>query len=249
MKTGFLITARMKSTRLPSKLIQKLGTREIIRHMIDRLKLAKDLEKIIVCTSANPQDGILKTIVEEEGVDCFLGSEEDVIARLYNAARAFELDYVINITADCPLVAYEYIPVIINQYKEKKPDLIRCFDLPHGLYSYGMDVGAMGKVCEIKDSFNTEVWGRYFSDTGYFKVLDLEIPAKHQRKYRLTLDYPEDLEVFKKIYEYFGKDTFRKTVDEIISYLDKYPQVAALNSGCADKFIKRYNEQDKIKLK
>jgi len=37
MKIGFLITARLKSTRLPKKLLLKINGREIIRHMIDRL--------------------------------------------------------------------------------------------------------------------------------------------------------------------------------------------------------------------
>jgi len=249
MKVGFLITARMKSTRLSLKLRLKLAGREVIRQMIDRLKLSSELEKIVICTSVNPQDEPLKEIAREEEVDCFCGSQEDVIARLYAAAKFFQLDYVVNVTADCPLVAYEYIPVIIEQYKKTKADLIRCFDLPHGLYLYGIDVAAMGKVCEIKDSLKTEVWGRYFTDSGQFKVLDLDIPQKHRRNYRLTLDYQEDFEVLEKIYDHFGKSAFCKNVDEIIEYLDAHPEVAVLNKDCVERFSKRYKEQDKIKLK
>lgn len=249
MKTGFLITARMKSARLPLKLIKKINDREIIRHMIDRIKLAEELDNIIICTSPNPQDAILKNIAKEENINCFLGSEDDVILRLYEAAKEFKLDYVMNITADCPLVAYEYMSVIIKEYRDKKADLIRSFGLPHGLFLYGIDVKALGKVCEIKGSSDTEVWGRYFTDTGMFKVFDLDIPGSHKRSYRMTLDYPEDLEFFEAVFKHFGQDTYKKTVDDIIKYLDENPSVVEINKNCADKFEKRFNQQNKIILR
>ena len=114
MKIGFLITARLKSTRLPNKLILKINGKEIIRHMIDRLKVSKSLCNIIICTSDNPQDKPLVKIAKDEKIDYFLGNEEDVILRLYNASKQFKLDYVLNITADCPLVSIEYIDKIVK---------------------------------------------------------------------------------------------------------------------------------------
>ncbi|MBA7580932.1 hypothetical protein ES708_22830 [subsurface metagenome] len=79
MKIGFLITARLKSTRLPKKIILKLNGREVIRHMIDRLKLSNILSNIIICTSNNAQDKPLIEIAKEENIDYFLGDEDDVI--------------------------------------------------------------------------------------------------------------------------------------------------------------------------
>ena len=249
MKIGFLITARLKSTRLPKKLILKINGREIIRHMIDRLKISKSLNNIIICTSDNPQDKSLVKIAEEEAIDYFLGDEEDVILRLYNASTKFKLDYALNITADCPLVAIEFIDKIVNKYKESNADLIRCLDLPHGFYLNGLKIDAMRKVCEIKKSKETEVWGRYFTDTGLFNVVDLDIPKKYIRKdYRLTLDYPDDFEFFKKIFEYFGKNTYRIPISEIIKYLDKNPQIVEINKYCEEMYKKRIKEQDKLEV-
>ena len=249
MKIGFLITARLKSTRLPKKLILKINGREIIRYMIDRLKISKSLNNIIICTSDNPQDKSLVKIAEEEGIDYFLGDEEDVILRLYNAAKEFKLDYALNITADCPLVAIEFIDKIVNKYKESNADLIRCLDLPHGFFLYGLKIDSMRKVCEIKKTNETEVWGRYFTDTGLFNVVDLDIPKKYIRKdYRLTLDYPDDFEFFKKIFEYFGKNTYRTPISEIIKYLDKNPQIVEINKYCEEMYKKRIKEQEKIEV-
>jgi len=249
MKIGFLITARLKSIRLPKKLILKINGKEVIRHMIDHLKVSKSLSNIIICTSDNPQDKPLVKIAKEEGIDYFLGDEEDVILRLYNASKEFKLDYVLNITADCPLVSIEYIDKIVKKYRESNADFIRCLDLPHGFYSYGLKIDAMKKVCEIKKANDTEVWGRYFTDTGLFNVIDLDIPKKYIRQdYRLTLDYTDDFEFLKKIFGYFGKNTYKTPISEIIKYLDKNPQIVEINKNCEEMYKKRIKEQKKLEV-
>ena len=249
MEIGFLITARLKSTRLPKKVILELNNRSIICHMIDRLKLSNILDRIILCTSTNPQDKPLVDIAANESIDCFLGSEEDVILRLYEAARKFKLDYALNVTADCPLVSLEYLEKIVDKYRETNADLIKCAKLPHGLYSNGLKIEAIKRVCEIKKSNETEVWGRYFTDTGLFNVVDLDIPPEYIRPdYRLTLDYPEDFEFFKKIFEHFGKNTYKISMRAIIKYLDENPQVVAINKHCEELYKKRIASQTKLEV-
>ena len=249
MKIGFLITARLKSTRLPKKLILQLNGREVIRHMIDRLKLSSVLDNIIICTSTNPQDEPLIKIAVDEGIDYFLGDEEDVILRLYNASKEFGLDYALNITADCPLVSIEYIERILEKYKETNADLIRCLDIPHGFYSYGLKIDAMRKVCEIKKSKETEVWGRYFTDTGLFNIVDLEIPKEYiRRDYRLTLDYPEDFKFFQEIFRHFGEDTYKTSMSEFIKYLDENPQIVEINKHCEEGYKRRLEKQNKLEV-
>ncbi len=249
MKTGFLITARMKSTRLPGKLLLEVEGKQIIRWMIDRIKLAKRIDEIIICTSTNPQDDILVDIAAEENINVFRGHETDVIQRLYDASIAFELDYALNITADCPLVSFEYIDKTVAEYQHSNPDLIKALDLPHGFFSYGLKIEAMKKVCDIKKDLETEVWGRYFTDTGLFKVLNLIIPKDLVRQdYRLTLDYPDDFTFFKKVYAHFGQETYKKGILEIIEYLDHNPDIVNINKDCKKLFQERWDSQNKLKI-
>jgi spore coat polysaccharide biosynthesis protein SpsF len=250
MKIGYLITGRMKSTRLPKKLTLELENRQIIRWMIDRLKLAKTIDKIIICTANNPQDDILADIAKEEQIEVFRGHEDDVIQRLLDAALHYKLDYALNITADCPLVSFEYIDKIVAEYKKTNADLIRTLDLPHGFFSYGLKVEALKRVCELKGDIETEVWGRYFTDTGKFNVVDIEIPKELIRKnYRLTLDYPADFEFFKKIYANFGKETYKTSMKEIINYLDSNPDIVNINKELKQSYQKRWESQNKLNLK
>jgi len=249
MKVGYLITGRMKSTRLPKKLTKKIFGREIIRWMIDRLKLNNLIDEIIICTSTNPQDDILEQIAYEEGIKIFRGSEDDVIQRLYDASVLYELDYALNITADCPLVSLEYISKIIEAYKKSKADFIRTLDLPHGFFSYGLSIEAMKKVCEIKKGIDTEVWGRYFTDSGIFEVEDLPIPKEIIRSnYRLTLDYPEDFEFFSKLFQHFGEEIISKNVYEIVEFLDNHDEIVAINQDCKTKYQQRLETQNKLEL-
>jgi len=251
VKTGFLITARLKSTRLPEKLLRKVCGRPIFAHMLDRLKLAQRVDQIIVCTSTNPQDDPLVDLALSEGAAYFRGDEEDVLKRLYDAAVAFQIDYILNITADCPFVDPVYAGMIVDAFEATNADLIRAFDLPLGAYSYGIKPSALQEVLEIKDTKDTEVWGRYFTDTGLFHVYDLPIdnPLHNQPDLRMTLDYPEDLEFFKAVFAHLYQPGKVFSFDDILHFLKEHPEVVELNRHCGEAYLKRWTRQSEIKLR
>ena len=250
MKIGFLITARMKSTRLPKKVVLKIDEKEIIALLIERLKIIEIIDEIVIATSTNPQDGVLCEIAEREHVKCFKGDENDVLKRLYNASKKFSIDYIINITADCPLASHDFVDDVVNLYKETDADLITTYKLPHGFYIYGIKPEALKKIIEIKNDCDTEVWLRYFTDTGLFKVIDMDISDEYRRKdFRLSLDYPDDYLFFQKLFEKMGSNTHLKPTKEIISFLDENPKIVKINSHCEGKYQKNWEKQNRLKLK
>ena len=136
MKVGFLITARTKSTRLPKKIIRVIAGKPIIVHMLDRIKMAKEPEVIVICTSIYKEDDVLEEIAKQEHVECYRGHPDDVLQRLLAASKYFRLDYIVNITADCPFVGPEYIDKTVKLYEKTNADLIKSEELPHGAYCY-----------------------------------------------------------------------------------------------------------------
>jgi predicted dehydrogenase/spore coat polysaccharide biosynthesis protein SpsF (cytidylyltransferase family) len=219
--------------------------------MLDRLKLAKRVDQIIVCTSTNPQDDQLVELAESEGVSWFRGDEDDVVKRLADAATAFNLDYILSITADCPFSDPDYADKIVEAYLETNADLIRALNLPHGAFSYGVKPDAFRRIVEIKDQTNTEVWGRYFTDTDLFDVYDLPITNELHRQpgLRMTLDYPADLEFFKAVFAQLYRPGMVFTLDEILHFLRDHKEVVEINRDCAAPFLKRWLSQSSIKLK
>lgn len=251
MKIAFLITARLKSTRLPLKVIKPMHGKPMIVHMLDRIKQSKSLDDIIICTSNESQDDPLVEVAANEGIQCYRGDGDDVIGRLLGAAEEHDVDYIINITADCPFVDPFYIDEIVELYKQTNADLIRAWDLPHGAFSYGIKTSAIKKVIELKDSSDTEVWYQYFTDTGLFDVVDLNVNNNFHKRpgLRMTLDYPDDWDFFEAIFNELYEEGNVFALDDILQLLDDKPEIIDLNKHCSAKFYKRYSRQSAIKLK
>ena len=79
--------------------------------------------------------------------------------------------------------------------------------------------------------------------------MDIDIPPEYIRPdYRLTLDYPEDYDFFKKLFDHFGENTYKTSMPDIIKYLDKNPQVVEINKHCEEMFRKRWESQNKLEV-
>ena len=236
---------------LPKKLLREIKGKPILWHMLDRLRLAKRVDQIILCTSPIEEDRPLVELAAAAGVGSYCGDPDNVILRLSGAARQFKLDYCLNITADCPLVDPVYADKVVEAFLRTKADLIRAFDLPHGAYSYGIRPEALAKIIEIKDSKETEVWGRYFTDTDLFSVYDLPIENPLHRKplLRMTLDYPEDLAFFQAVFDELYREGEVFSLDQILDLLERRPDIVAINSSCRKAFTRRITKQAEISLK
>ena len=114
MNIGFLITARLKSTRLKFKILKPLNGYSVIERVIQRAKQIKLCNDIVLCTSCLSQDLPLVTIAEKNNINYFKGSSDDVLQRLLDAAELFKMDYFLGITADNPLFSIYHANMISN---------------------------------------------------------------------------------------------------------------------------------------
>jgi spore coat polysaccharide biosynthesis protein SpsF len=257
MKIGFLITARLKSTRLPLKILKDLNGKTVIERLIDRAKEIKDISEIVLCTSTNPQDKPLVDIAKENNIYYFNGDEDDVLKRLFDAAIFYNLDYFLGITADNPLITIHYSNLIVDEIKQNHDDFIKLDGLPFGAATYGMKVKALETVCKIKTIVDTEIWGSLIDRPEIFDVKTIKVKGKLNRpELRLTLDYEEDYELIDNIY---SNVPFKKVLNlyKVIDYLDKNPEIAKINKNCVqldldektkeeiDKFYKENLEEVK----
>ncbi len=237
MKSAILITARLKSTRLPKKITKLIHGKPMIKHMLDRLKLAKNTSKIIICTSTVTQDDPLEKIAEQEKVSCYRGDADDVLLRLTSAAEKFNIETVINCTADNPFVDPLYIDKLYEYHIKEKNEFTKIEGLPWGTFSYAISAKALRKACELKNETDTEVWHGYFMDTGKFKwdVLRVTDEEVLWPDLRLTVDVAEDFEMITKIFDelYDGKNVF--PLKEIIKICREKPEIPAINNHVLQK--------------
>jgi len=237
MKTAILITARLKSTRLPMKVIKPIHGRPMIIHMLDRLKLAKRPREIIICTSPLAQDDPLVKIAKQVGVQYYRGDPDDVLLRLTNAAAEFGVDTVISCTADNPFTDPEYIDHLVDFHLAHRYDYSKSDGLPFGAFSYALAYRAMVHACEIKAETDTEVWGDYFTKTGQFSwgVMQVNDPNVRWPELRLTVDTPQDFELVTRIFDELYKPGQVFSLGEIVALCRRRPELVAINAGVKQK--------------
>ena len=247
-KVVFLITARLKSTRLKKKIIKKIKNKPMICHMIDNIKKIKQIDEVIVCTSTDGQDNELVNILKKNSYKYYRGSKNDVFLRLTNAAKKYNAKYIINIPADNPLVDPINIKKTIIILKKKKYDFVRNYNIPIGLFCYGMTMSSMKKICMIKKIKNTEVWYKFYTHTKFFKVKTINKIKKFKMNCRLTVDYIEDFLLIKKIIEFYEKKDGINIYD-IKKYFNFFPKDKKINLHLNKLSHTRFKDQSSILLK
>ncbi|OAN60345.1 3-deoxy-manno-octulosonate cytidylyltransferase [Balneola sp. EhC07] len=223
MKIGFLITARLKSTRLPLKLLLDLNGKSIIERVIERCKKVTDISEIILCTSTNPQDKTLVDVAKKNNIYYYLGSEMDVLKRLSDAAEFYGLEYIINITGENPLFSIHHANLVVDQAKKGKNDFIYIEGLPIGCAVYGIRPEALKTICEIKKEVDTEIWGTLINRPEVFDTHKIEVEKYYNRQeLRITTDYLEDYQFIEKIYSLFPASAV-PSYHEVINVLSENP--------------------------
>jgi len=250
MKKAIFITVRTGSTRLPEKALLKINEKSTIELVIDRAKRSKRAEIIVLCTTESKNDDILCEIAERNGISFFRGSAEDKLMRWKGAAEKFDVECFVTADGDDLLCDPELVDLAFDQFERRGADFIEGKNVPCGAFTYGIRVSALNKVCEIKDSAETEMMWVYFLNTGLFKTEELEnIPEVLQRpEIRMTLDYDDDLKFFKVIFDHFS-DNPSFTLRDVVTYLDDNPEVIKINQYLQERFLDNQRSKTKLVLK
>lgn len=194
MTEAVIITARLKSSRLPRKVMIEVSGRRVIDYLILRLQANTD-RKIILCTSTNPGDDELVDVARDHGIACFRGSEEDVIDRYHEACKAFGVSTFYIVYGDEPFVDIDTLNATFALLKHDQKIWVKNDRLPVGTFGYGMTFPAIEEINRNKTSDQNEVWGEMVSRMA-IQMLHASEPDPAHQDIRLTIDYPEDLQVF-----------------------------------------------------
>lgn len=236
MKIGFLITARLKSTRLKLKILKPLNGYSVIERIIQRAKEINIISDIVLCTSNLSQDLPLVRIARENDIHYFNGNPEDVLQRLLDAAELFKMDFFIGITADNPLFSIHHAKMISRMFRsDSSLDYIYTTGMPIGVNIYGIKTKALKVVCKVKQEIDTEIWGDLINQPKIFNVKKIKVEKKFQnKKKRITLDEIEDYKLFSEIYSHFSKDSVIDILDAY-KFLKQNPKISVLNNNVIQK--------------
>lgn len=234
MKYLAIIQARCGSTRLPNKVLKDLCGKPVLQRMIERVKLSKMIDEVMVVTSIEKDNLPILRLCADLDVRVGIGSEEDVLDRFYQTAKLLKPEYVIRLTADCPCFDAELLDVAIQGMDQSKDYCgMTSESFADGLDLEIMKFSALEKAWrEARHSFEREHVTQYMiRHPEIFEQMDFKSPIGYFGNHRWTVDEPEDFELVSKIYGHFVEECHREDFGykDILAFLDKNPEIMAIN--------------------
>jgi spore coat polysaccharide biosynthesis protein SpsF len=240
-----IVQARMNSSRLPGKILKELCGLPMLYHIVERCRRSKKADRVIVATSVSSEDDAVVEFCKENGTDYFRGSEDDVLERYYQCARQFKSDVIVRICADNPFADPLIIDFCIERLQASDgADYIRnssIKNIPPGINAEVFYFRALEHAYKnAKEPYEREHVTPYIWENKQheFKIgTSIVVSKAYEGNYRLTVDYPEDFEMIRKIYKALYKPGMIIDVREAIIFLDKHPEIPQINAHRKQKSI------------
>ena len=228
---------RMGSKRLPGKVLAEVAGKPMLWHIVDRLRRSRLVDEVVIATSSTAENLPIVRMAEESGMPYYAGSEADLMDRFYWAGLKFSADAVVRITADCPLVDPRIVDKVVGCFLENRPRYEYVSNCrPAASYPHGLDVevisfGLIERLWnETKDPFRRE----------WFTTNIFENPQKYPQfclksekdlsHIRLTVDYPEDLELVRYVFGKLYSENSCFYLEDILKLFSEDPSVFEINA-------------------
>lgn len=232
-----IIQARMSSTRLPGKILMRLGQKSVLEHVVERVRQCTMIDEVVVATTDYQIDDAIIEECKKLFVNTFRGSSEDVLSRYYGAAKEARAQIVIRITSDCPFIDAEVLTNMLKSFCEKQPDylsntLIRTY--PRGLDVEVMTFAALKEAHEkATQDYEREHVTPYIYKHPHLFYIEQCVSNEDHSNLRLTLDTEEDLTLIKTVYEKLSSTPFG--YNDILKLFMEMPQLAEINMHVEQK--------------
>lgn len=237
-----VVQARTGSSRLPGKVLLPLAGAPLLQRMVERVRAANTNIDVVVATTTDAADDTVVELCGRIDVPCFRGHPTDLLDRHVQAARAHRADLVAKVPSDCPLIDPAAIDRVLGAYLAQRPDYDFASNLHPGTWPDGNDVEVMPLDVletawrEAKKPHEREHTTPFLWDQPErFRCLNVawETGRDLSMTHRFTIDYREDYELIRAVYDalYDARRPF--TVGDVVQYLDAHPDVYALNAKYA----------------
>ncbi|NOT41385.1 MAG: NTP transferase domain-containing protein [Alphaproteobacteria bacterium] len=231
-----IVQARMKSTRLPGKVMAPVVGQPLIWHILHRLKKSGLIETICVATTRDPSDDALAAYAEAQGAKVVRGPEDDVLGRLALASYAIDPDVIVRVNADAPLVDAAYVDYLIRELMRHQADFVT---LKPGLSAIhdGADVMSRWALDKLVVKAHEDPIAREHV-TAYFKlhpefvnVAAIDLPEKWRFDgARLSIDTAADVTFIEAVYARLHAQAGEATLTDLVALLTREPRLLDLNA-------------------
>jgi spore coat polysaccharide biosynthesis protein SpsF len=197
MRIGAIIQARMHSTRLQGKILLPLpfhSSDALLSWPIKEIKKSKLVQHVILATSINAENDVLADFANKQEVHLFSGSEDDVLMRFVEAAALYNLDIIVRLTGDNPVIDAGIVDELITKHTSGGYDYSYSVNLPVGMNIEVITASALNKLPGRPDltQADKEHVTNFFTRLNLNKILRYQVDTTLNKDVRLTVDFPGD---------------------------------------------------------
>lgn len=228
-----VVQARMRSTRLPGKVLREVNGKSLIEILLHRISKAKRVDKIVLATGNTSHNDVLATRVESLGYEVFRGNEDNVLDRYYQAAKTYHAATIVRITGDCPIIDPNIIDQVIDLHQGARVDYASNTippTFPDGLDTEVFSFEALEEAWKnAVTNYDKEHVTPFIKSSNQFRRQNFpnEVDLSAER---WTVDEPEDLEVIQGILTHFAPNLdFSWT--EVLELKRSHPKKFLANKG------------------
>lgn len=229
-----VLQARFSSTRLPGKVLLPLQGEPMLIRQIERIRRAQSIDRLVVATSTSASDDPLAELCRSRNIECFRGSLEDVLDRVYCAAERVNPAYVVRLTGDCPLADPAVIDAVAGFCRDGGFDYASNALEP--TFPDGLDVEVM-TFASLREAWTK---ARLPSEREHVTPYIY----KHDREFRVgsykgqpdlsalrwTVDEPQDYELVCKVYDALYPSNPSFSTEDVLRLMDARPHIQTLNT-------------------
>lgn len=230
---GFIIQARMKSERLPGKVLLPMpfGSQDtMIGQIVNQLELSQFPHKTVVATSTSIENKAIVDWCSSNSIQCYRGDENDVLSRFIELITTNKFDVVVRLTADNPLLDLPILDKLIQKHINSGNDYTFSTGLPLGM---NVEIVSGATLVSLKNKAlnqaDIEHVTHSLKNNKRFKVESISFYDETEFKgVRTTVDYPSDYVVMSTVLSLQKSDL---NGIKLIEFIQKeYPFLFTANS-------------------
>lgn len=240
MKLIATLACRNNSSRLYGKPLQTLMQHTVLAYMVHRLRERPEVHDIVLAISETTPNRVFVEVAETLGVKYVLGDDKDVLDRLIKACEYAGGDTVYRVTTESPFTILEKLPEAVASHQVTGADYTFYADLPDGVTFELVNLEAFQRSHRLGSSkHRSELCVLYMLENPeQFHINKLRLAPEWERPhYRLTIDYPEDLILCRRVVQHFGGDDKYIPYEDMIRFIDSRPDLQELVTDLAGKNI------------
>ena len=223
------LIARLKSQRLPNKVLKPFLNDLLIADLYTKLDASKYTKAVFLATSKLAEDMPLVQEAEHRNMKIFKGHAVSVIDRMLSLAWQEKAGAIFRVTGDNPFTDTNLVDEMILLYQQNDLDYVRVNNVPFGVSAELFSTKYLWNLyLKMDNPMYSEYLSWFILNDKDVKMgcIDIESNVENLDSINLSIDYPEDLENSYTMLKRINKKQITDiTITDIVRNSTNFPRV------------------------